>query len=83
MAHHEKCSSNEIFIGNIIKPNLNEEKEILDIKGIKYRIGHIAYDIHGNKLPSSFLPIFIFKESFEKYNSMMMEELRKIKREML
>ena len=80
MAYYEKCEENEIFVGNIYTSTLNEEKEKLTKKDIKFRIGQLAYDIHGNKLlTSQSLPLFIEKGSHTKYDNMMMAELRAIR----
>ena len=50
------------------------------VNNIKFRNGNLAYDIHGVKLsPKQNLPLFINKESYKKYDDMMMAELRAIR----
>lgn len=80
MAKHEKCENNEIFIGNINTIAKDKEIKRLTDKNIKFRIGNLAYDIHGNQLPiEQCLPLFIKKESLSIYDTMMMTELRAIR----
>lgn len=81
MAYHEECKENEIFVGNIYTSTVNKETENLTKKSIKFRIGKLAYDIHGKKLSTyQSLPLFIDKESHNKYDNMMMAELSAIRR---
>ena len=81
MAYFEKCGKNEIFVGNIHTAALNKEVKTLTDNGINYRIGELAYDIHGRKLsPEQCLPLFINEKSYKKYDDMMMAELREIRR---
>jgi len=81
MAYHEKCNNNEIFVGNIATIAKDKETEKLSKNNIKFRIGSLAYDIHNMKLSHEInLPLFINKESYKKYDDMMMAELRAIRR---
>jgi len=80
MAYYEKCNVNEVFVGNISTMMKDKEVEKLTKNNIKFRIGSLAYDIHGGKLsPEVNLPLFINKESYKKYDDMMMAELRAIR----
>lgn len=80
MAYCEKCNNNETFVGNIYTTQIEKEVEKLTSKNIKFRIGNLAYDIHGKILPKEqCLPLFINKDSHTKYDNMMMAELRAIR----
>jgi hypothetical protein len=64
---------NEIFVGNTCA---NEDMSYL--KGIKYRLGDQAFDIHGKKLAKDYvLPLFIDKKDMNRYDSIMMAGLYK------
>lgn len=81
MTHHEICNNNEIFVGNIYTAKVDKEIKELTEKNIKFRIGKLAYDIEGKKIsPKDCLPLLIYKESYDKYDDKMMEELNAIRR---
>ena len=64
-----------IFVGNTpTGGNLSE------LKNIKYIIGDLAYDIHGEKLDKNYmLPLFVAKESYNEYDRIMMAQLKAIR----
>lgn len=65
--YNKECRENEIFVGNI-----NARRDMSYLSGIDYRIGNQAYDIHEMKIvPSYMRPLFIAKESYNKYDSIM------------
>jgi len=71
---HEGCMDGEVFVGNIASGD-----KLDHLKEIKYRIGTVAYDIHGKKIASTLMrPLFIKKEDYEKYDAIMMIHLRNI-----
>lgn len=78
MSHHEKCSPNEVFLGNTerakgLAPYLG--------KGLKtIRLGTKALDIDGRALPASYAPIFINRAEEPAYDAIMMERLRAARR---
>jgi hypothetical protein len=79
MSYYEKCNQDEFFAGNISVPVDKELSKLRD-NGIICRVGLLAYDIHGEKLLTNYmLPLFIKKESHEKYERLMMDELRRIR----
>lgn len=64
-----------IFVGNTpTGGNLSE------LKNIKYIIGDLAYDIHGNSIDKNYmLPLFVAKESYDEYDRIMMAQLNAIR----
>ena len=70
--HHEKCSPQEVFLGNREREKgVGEYKD----KGMKtIRLGGQAYDIYGKPLPDTFAPIFIHRSEEGAYNAVMMEK---------
>ena len=61
--------------------NCNTGDDLSHLKNVKYRTGEQAYDIHGKKLsPSYMLPLYVKKDSYNLYNSIMqrmVEDARK------
>lgn len=64
-----------IFVGNTpTGGNLSE------LKNVKYLIGEIALDIHGEAIDKNYMrPLYIAKESYEEYDRIMMAQLRAIR----
>lgn len=69
MSHHEKCGPHEVFVGNTqrdggsmtyLKPSIRSA-----------RLGDVAYDIEGKKLPRSYAPIFISRSDVSLYDILM------------
>ena len=78
MSHYIGCRKDEIFVGN---QRTGEDLSYLDNKGIKYRVGEIALDIHGKEIEQWYVrPLFIKKESYDKYNRIMQAQLEAIRR---
>lgn len=77
MYKKEEIQFDEIFVGN----SSESDPELLKYErnNIEYRLGNIALDIHGKKLPKWYKPLFIKKKDFQKYDRLMMEELSKIR----
>ena len=74
--YHEECSKDETFIGNV-----GIERDFSEYKTIKYRLGSVAYDIHGNILNTSLLkPMFVKNSSLAEYDRIMMAQLSKIRK---
>lgn len=73
--YHEKCNSDEVFIGNTPVNNLeNKKRELESVKSL--RVGTIAYDIHGEILDKdSYKSLFINKRDSVKYDSIMMSKM--------
>lgn len=75
---YQNCKNDESFVGNT---GTHDSLEYLDRAGVKYRVGDVALDIHGAKLsPALFRPLFVKKESYNKYNSVMQAQLEAIRR---
>lgn len=72
----------EYFVGNIRIDDPDLKK--YDAKGIKYRIGDTAKDIDGKIIKSAYIkPLYIMGESsLKKWDNFMMEQVRKIRRDM-
>ena len=63
----------EFFVGNT-KTN----RDLSYLKGVEYRLGEKAIDIHGRCIDESeYLPLFIKKNSYSLYNSIMLSRLNK------
>ena len=64
-----------IFVGNTPTGG-----DLSELKNIKYIIGDLALDIHGGKLDKNYmLPLFVKKESYNEYNRIMEDQMRKIR----
>lgn len=72
---HEKCEGNEMFVGNV-----GADRDLSYLKGVNFRRGNVAYDIHGEKINENLLrPLFIKKEDSDKYDAIMMAQVRAIR----
>ncbi len=66
---HEECHKDERWLGNMRR---NKERPYL--AGLKtLRLGNVAYDIHGKRLPEEYAPIFINKKEYWEYDRIMVE----------
>ena len=69
MAYHKEVKENEIWVGNV---SIIRDLSYLKIAGVKFRRGIQAYDINGEKISKNYmLPLFVTKETFDKYNRVM------------
>ena len=68
MLYHKECKENEVFVGNT-----RTDDNLADLQyKVKFRKGVQAFDIHGNKIETSYMcPLFIAKEDFAKYDRIM------------
>lgn len=73
MSHHEKCGPQEVFLGNQERARgLGRYTE----KGLRtIRLGDVAYDIEGKKLPDYYAPIFINRSEEGRYDAIMMAQM--------
>ena len=68
---HNEAAADEIFVGNTQRNS--GRLEWLKAVGVRTaRLGKIANDIDGNKLPEYYAPIFINRSDAERYNDVMM-----------
>jgi len=76
---HPECREGEVWVGNT-----NSNKERPELYGLEtYRLGEQAYDINGQKLvgrDAHIKPMIMSVSDAEKYNRIMEEECRKIRR---
>jgi hypothetical protein len=62
----------EIFVGNV-----NTNRDLSHLKGIKYRLGTQALGIDGKPIsPNYMLPLFVKKDDFNAYNNIMMASMK-------
>ena len=77
--YHEKCGDDEKFIGNTTTMQAHRLPD--ELEGVKFRLGNIAYDIHGNPLDKrEHLPVFVKKESLKLYDEIMMAQMAAIRK---
>lgn len=67
----EPCGPQEIFLGNTRRKN--GSLDYLSPKLRTVRLGEIAYDIDGKRLPNEYAPIFIHRSEEATYDAIMME----------
>jgi|GEM_PF-6501504 hypothetical protein len=79
MINHPETRKEEVFVGNL-KTHSNSEQEFIR-QGIKYRLGNISYFIDGKEMKDTnyYKPLFIIKESFNAYDKLQNEKLKKIR----
>jgi len=64
-----------IFVGNTPTGG-----KLTEFENLKYIVGDLAYDIHGEKLDKNYmLPLFVAKESYNEYDRIMMAQLKAIR----
>jgi len=70
---HKEQRENEVFLGNVDKIS----NYLLCLKTL--RLGKQAYDVYGDKIPlkDGIKPLFINKSEDDKFNNIMLEEMRK------
>lgn len=69
MLSHKETKEDELFEGNIIVAMF--QKELFELNGINYRLGNVAFDIHGKIIKNGMKPLFIKKDSHETYDKLM------------
>ena len=74
---HPEQTDNEVFVGNVSDASIPQH-----VAGLRTaRIGAVAYDIHGNVLPSTYRPLFIGRGAdADEYDRTMMARLSRIRR---
>jgi hypothetical protein len=75
MRTHPECHKNEVFIGNTDEPIPPH------LAGIRtLRLGTVAYDLDGKRLPKHYRPMLVDRgDDYEKYNSVMEARLSRIR----
>ncbi len=72
----DKENKYEFFVGNFYTKNKQEMIDTFNKLNIGYRIGQQAYDIYGKEIdPSYCLPLYIYKDSYNKYEKFQMEKI--------
>jgi hypothetical protein len=75
MSRYIGCNDNEIWVGNI-----ETQRNLSYLQNVKYRIGDQSLDIYGNKIdPALMRPLFVNNEDFQKYDKIMMDQLKEIR----
>lgn len=71
---------NEVFLGNFNDPNMFPVADVAHLKTL--RLGAVALDIDGKRIPSSlgYRPMFIDRSEYQAYDAVMAERCRKIRR---
>lgn len=69
--HHEKCGPQEVFLGNTQR--VGGSMTYLSGRFRTVRLGEIALDIEGRKLPETYAPIFIHRAEEQAYSDYMAE----------
>lgn len=74
MAHHEKIAEDEVFLGNTQRDG-DTWLWLKDKRFETLRLGEVAFDIDGERLPDSYnmAPLIINRREFDRYDDMMME----------
>jgi hypothetical protein len=64
-----------IFVGNTPTGG-----DLSELEGVKYLVGELAYDLDGKEIDKNYLlPLFVAKESYDKYDRIMMAQLSAIR----
>ena len=73
---HPEQGTDEIFVGN----GVAVPASCADLKSI--RLGEVAYDVEGKRLPPGLLlrPIFVGRAELGEYDRIKMDRLRRIRR---
>lgn len=81
MTTHPEQSANEIYVGNVQAEQWPNPK-LASLATA--RLGDVAYGVDGDKLPVNFgcRPLFVGRSEADAYDSIMMADLRKIRRGM-
>ncbi len=75
MSHHEKTGDNQVFVGNTKDGDAGIEW--LHSQGVaSARLGDVAYDIDGRRIPNDLgcRPVFIESEDRANYHRVMMKK---------
>ncbi len=67
---HREQRKDEQFVGNI-SVIIFPEEELFKLNNINYRLGNFAFDIHGKIIKNGMKPLFIKKDSIERYDKLM------------